>query len=43
MTDKEIRQFVKERNEAFIDFVKTNNAQKFMKYAKKYGIPVAKK
>ena len=36
MTD--YKQFVKDRDEAFIDFVKTGNAKKVREYCKKYGV-----
>lgn len=31
-------QFVKERDEAFTDFVKTGNEDKLRKYCRKYGV-----
>lgn len=36
----DIKQFVKERDDAFIDFVRTDNTKKILKYCKKYGITV---
>lgn len=36
------KQFVKDRDEAFIDFVKTGNAKKVRKYCKKYDIDMPK-
>lgn len=38
MTDDFAKQFVKDRNEAFIDFVLTGSMKKFNAYAKKYNI-----
>lgn len=32
----------KERDEAFIDYVKTGNFKKFNAYCKKYGVPMPK-
>lgn len=32
--------FVKERDKAFIDFVRTGNIKKVKAYSKKYGVPM---
>lgn len=34
--------FSKERDNAFIDFVKTGKTDKVMKYCRKYGVPIPK-
>lgn len=34
--------FVKERNEAFIDFVRTGDTKKVRRYCKKYGVEIPK-
>ena len=36
------KQFVKERDEAFIDFVKTGSTKKVRRYCKKYGVDMPK-
>lgn len=33
-----MNQFVKERDEAFFDFVETGNTEKVRRYCKKYGV-----
>ena len=45
MTDKFAERFVKDRNEAFTDFVLNDDLTKFKEYAKKYAIqiPTSKK
>lgn len=40
MTD--FSQFVKDRDESFIDFVKTGNTKKVRKYCRKYGVVMPK-
>lgn len=40
MTD--IEKFVKERDEAFIDFVRTDSTKKITKYCKKHGVKIPK-
>lgn len=35
-----LSEFVKERDAAFIDFVKTGNVSRFERYCKKYDIPL---
>ena len=37
MTNKEIAEFVKSRDEAFVSFVKTDDLTKFYAHCKKYG------
>lgn len=37
-----IGKFIKERNEALIDFVRSDNPAKFFRYAKKYGVQTPK-
>lgn len=38
----DMKRFVRDRDEAFIDFVETGNTDKVRKYCRKYGVPMPK-